>query len=76
MSLYPLEYRIEPDGAAWAVMFGGESHGGFDNRRSAIKSAVADAIRVEKLGYRVAVVASRPKGCEALCERIIKRPHL
>lgn len=75
MSLYPLEYRIEPDGTAWSVMFGGESHGAFDDRRSAIKSAVADALRVEKLGYRVAVVASRPKGCEALCERLIKRPH-
>ena len=67
-----LKYRIEPVGPHWAVSFCHEPHGLFGRRVDAIRSAVRDASRVERMGYTVSIEILRPRTAASLRGRILR----
>ncbi|MCB8838868.1 hypothetical protein [Aurantimonas sp. VKM B-3413] len=67
-----VKYRVEPVGQHWAVSFCHEPHGLFGRRVDAIRSAILDASRVERLGYSVSIEVLRPATAAGLRRRILR----
>lgn len=57
-----ITYRVEPEELHWVVSFGGLRCGHFDTRIDAVRSAMADAQRVSRLGHHVQVQVQRVDG--------------
>ncbi|WP_206453544.1 hypothetical protein [Aurantimonas marina] len=70
-----LRYCVEPTGGRWMVSFCHSPHGFFDRRVDAIRSALSDADRVERMGHKVTVVVARPADAPDLAQRVLRPPH-
>lgn len=57
-----VDYVVEPDEKHWTVSCGGDRCGWFGDRKSALKSAVADARRVRVRGFPISVHVRRHDG--------------
>jgi hypothetical protein len=67
-----LDYVVEPLGRSWAItLSGGDRCGPFASRRVALRAAVKDADRVQRLGFPVRVVVRREDGSM----RLIRHAH-
>jgi hypothetical protein len=56
------EYVVEQDECHWTVSNQGRHFGHFVDRRDAMRSAVADAARVRRLGHHATVLVRRADG--------------
>jgi hypothetical protein len=56
------EYVVERDVSHWTVSNRGRRFGCFVDRRDAMRSAVADAARVRRLGHNASVLVRRADG--------------
>lgn len=57
-----LEYRVQPEEMHWTACYEGQHCGRFATRAAALRSALADARRVRRLGHRVRVLVGDRKG--------------
>ena len=56
------EYVVEREGSHWTVTNQGRHFGRFVDRRDALRSALADAARVRRLGHNASVLVRRADG--------------
>lgn len=70
-----LNYCVEPAGGRWMISFCHSPHGVFDRRVDAMRSALADADRVERMGHKVTVTVARPTNAPELARRILRPTH-
>lgn len=57
-----LEYRVQSEEMHWTVCYEGQHCGRFATRAAALRSALADALRVRRLGHRVRVMVEDRAG--------------
>lgn len=72
--MYPntLLFVVEPTSHGWTVSFCHERNGHYGKRVDAMRSAVTDARRVNRLGHQVTVAVTRPLDRSALPARTIR----
>lgn len=70
-----LQYCVEPTDGRWMVSFCHSPHGFFDRRVDAIRSALTDADRVERMGHKVTVIVARPANAPDLAQRVLRPTH-
>ena len=62
MTVGHFEYLVDRCRGNWTIMFSGQPHGRYPDRKSAMRAAIEDAARVCRLGHEVEVKTRRRAG--------------
>ncbi|WP_062011141.1 hypothetical protein [Aureimonas sp. AU4] len=74
MQIAYLTYCVKPiEDGHWTVECCSMRNGRFASRLEALRCAVLDADRVQRMGHRVLVVIHRPFATGYLCKRVLRR---
>lgn len=74
MHIARVAYTVEPSDEGWTVSFCTLPHGHFERRIDALRSAVFDGDRVQRMGNEVVIEIARPDGCPPLPRRTLRFP--